>query len=180
MHQRLQTEEASWLARCNALRQSLQEQSLQQQLSNSVALEKRKMQDLLGRSIDVISVQREREARLSAEMASLHQRLETEEASSSTRCTALRQSLQKQEAHSAALEAQLASRPTAQRVRFLVSTCKKKKDDACGVFMLSYVKLWRFEGVCSLNCLTVYRGCSGNCRGACHKSWGCDCSACAA
>jgi len=54
MHQRLQTEEASWLARCNALRQSLQRQSLQQQLSNSVALEKRKMQDLLGRSIDVI------------------------------------------------------------------------------------------------------------------------------
>lgn len=55
-------------------------------------------------------------------MASLHQRLEAEEASSSARCTALRQSLQKQEAHSAALEAQLASRPTAQRVRFLVST----------------------------------------------------------
>lgn len=46
----------------------------------------------------------------------MHQRLEAEEASWSARCEALRQSLQKQEAHSAALEAQLASRPTAQQV----------------------------------------------------------------
>ncbi|CAL5227002.1 g9892 [Coccomyxa viridis] len=63
--------------------------------------------------------QREREARLSAELASLHQRLEAEEASCSARCDALRQSLQKQEAHSAALEAQLASRPTSQQVEDL-------------------------------------------------------------
>ena len=61
-------------------------------------------------------MQREREGRISAELASLHQRLEAEEASWSARCDALRQSLQKQEAHSAALEAQLASRPTAQQV----------------------------------------------------------------
>ncbi len=61
-------------------------------------------------------VQREREAQLSAEVASLQQRLEAEEASAFARCDALRHSLQKQEAHSAALEAQLASRPTSQQV----------------------------------------------------------------
>ncbi len=62
-------------------------------------------------------VQREREARLSAELASLNHRLEAEQASWSARCDSLRQSLQKQEAQCAALEAQLASRPTAKQVR---------------------------------------------------------------
>ena len=61
--------------------------------------------------------QREREARVTAELASLHERLASEEASWMARCDVLRQSLQKQEAHSAALEAQLASRPTALQVR---------------------------------------------------------------
>ena len=61
-------------------------------------------------------VQREREARLSAEVAALNQRLEAENASWSARCASLRQSLQKQEAQSAALEAQLASRPTSKQV----------------------------------------------------------------
>lgn len=54
--------------------------------------------------------------RLKAELASTSQRLEAEEAQWSARCDALRQSLQKQEAHSAALEAQLASRPTGAQV----------------------------------------------------------------
>ena len=61
-------------------------------------------------------LQREREARINAEVASLHERLASEEASWMARCDVLRQSLQKQEAHSAALEAQLASRPTALQV----------------------------------------------------------------
>ena len=62
-------------------------------------------------------LQREREARSNAEVASLHARIASEEASWVGRCDVLRQSLQKQEAHSAALEAQLASRPTALQVR---------------------------------------------------------------
>lgn len=53
---------------------------------------------------------------MSAEVAALNQRLEAEEASWSARCDLLRQSLQKQEAQSAALEAQLASRPTSKQV----------------------------------------------------------------
>ena len=61
--------------------------------------------------------QREREARVTAELASLNERLASEETSWMARCDVLRQSLQKQEAHSAALEAQLASRPTALQVR---------------------------------------------------------------
>ena len=65
----------------------------------------------------IASSQREREARVTAELASLHERLASDEASWMARCDVLRQSLQKQEAHSAALEAQLASRPTALQVR---------------------------------------------------------------
>ena len=61
-------------------------------------------------------LQREREGRITAEVACLHERLASEEASWISRCDALRQSLQKQEAHTAALEAQLASRPTALQV----------------------------------------------------------------
>ena len=61
-------------------------------------------------------VQREREARLSVDVAALNQRLEAEEATCSARCDSLRRSLQKQEAQSAALEAQLASRPTSKQV----------------------------------------------------------------
>lgn len=61
-------------------------------------------------------LQREVAGRLHAEVAALQERARAESAGWAERCDGLRQSLAAQEAHSAALEAQLASRPTAHQV----------------------------------------------------------------
>ncbi|KAK9917963.1 hypothetical protein WJX75_000085 [Coccomyxa subellipsoidea] len=66
-----------------------------------------------------LSSQREVAGRLHAEVAALQERARAESAGWAERCDGLRQSLAAQEAHSAALEAQLASRPTAHQVEQL-------------------------------------------------------------
>lgn len=64
----------------------------------------------------MLLLQRELAGRLHAEVAALSERAAADAASWAERCEGLRQALAAQQAHTAALEAQLSSRPTTQQV----------------------------------------------------------------
>jgi hypothetical protein len=64
-------------------------------------------------------VQRNLASRLHSEVASLTAKLEENEAAWNARCDGLRRALEAQEGHSAALETELAARPTSRQVSTL-------------------------------------------------------------
>ncbi|KAK9803913.1 hypothetical protein WJX72_004650 [[Myrmecia] bisecta] len=71
-----------------------------------------------------LHTQRELASRLHAEVAALQQTLEGEQATWQSRCEGLRSALQAQEAHAAALEQEISTRPTAKQVDELRQTIR--------------------------------------------------------